>query len=104
MRSARVVEGQVPGQPFPCLRDAVIGTQVDLFVFDRPPQPFDEDVVPPCVLAVHADLDVGVFQGFDEVDGFELAALVRIHDPGFAMAAHRLFQSFDARFGLKRGR
>ena len=100
MRSPRVVELQISAQAFPSLRDAVVGTQIDLFIFDRPPEPFDKDVIPPCPLAVHADLDVGILQRRDEVYGGELAALVRIHDLWFAIAAHRLFQSIDTWSGL----
>ena len=100
MRSSRVVELQIPVQVFPSRRHAVIGAEIDFFVFDRPPQPFDEDVVPPRTFAIHADLDVGILQRRDEVYGGELAALVRIHDLWFAIAAHRLFQSIDTWSGL----
>ena len=75
MRSPRVVERQIARQTFAGCRYAVVGAQVDFLVFDRPPEPFDEDVVPPRAFPVHADLDVGVLQRLDEVDGRELAAL-----------------------------
>ena len=67
--------------------------QVDLLVFDRPPQAFDhcpavvflqtmrgEDVVPPSSFAVHADLDFPACQHLDEVGRSELAALIRVED------------------------
>ena len=100
MRSLAVVECHIPAQAFTRGRDAVVGAQINLLVFDRPPEPFDKDVIPPCPLAVHADLDVGILQRRDEVYGGELAALVRIHDLWFAIAAHRLFQSIDTWSGL----
>ena len=52
MRSPRVVEVQISGEARAGLRDAVIGMQVDLLVFDRPPETFDEDVVAPSSLQV----------------------------------------------------
>ena len=70
-----VVKGQISGKGGPRLRHACVGVQVDLFVFDGPPQPLDEDVVAPCALAVHGDGDFGVLQHLDEVDAGELAAL-----------------------------
>lgn len=104
MWSARVVELQISTQGFSCSRYAVIGAQIDLFIFDRPPQPFDKDIVPPCAFTVHADLDVGILQRLDEVYGRELAALVRIHDLGLAVATHRFFQGLDAWSGFQRRR
>ena len=75
MRSACVVERQIPPQAFTRSRYAVIGAQVDLLVFDRPPKPFNEHTVPPRSFSVHTDLDVGLLRGLNEVDGCELTAL-----------------------------
>src|SRR5665213_1678313 len=50
-----VVEVQIPAERCAGLGDAVIGLQIDFLVFDRAPEPFDEDVVAPGALAVHAD-------------------------------------------------
>lgn len=46
VRPSLVVEGQVAGQRSLGVADAVVGTQVDLFVFDRFPQPPDEGSTP----------------------------------------------------------
>jgi len=40
------------------MADRLIGSEIDLLVFDRFPEPLDEDVVAPGTLAVHADLDL----------------------------------------------
>lgn len=87
MRSPRVVERQIPTQAFARDPDAVMGAQIDLFVFDCPPEPFDKDIVPPRAFSIHADLDFGILQRLDEVYGCELAALVRVHDLRLAVAA-----------------
>ncbi len=104
MRSTGVVEDQISAQALSGRRHAVVGAQVDFLVFDRPPQAFDEDVVAPCALAIHADLDAGVLQRLDEVDGGELRSLIRVHNLGFAVFPHRLAQRFKARPGLQRDR
>jgi hypothetical protein len=44
MRAAAVVEGQIPANPGPGLRDAGVSPQIDLLVFDGPPQTLDKDV------------------------------------------------------------
>ena len=54
--------------------DAVIGPQIHLLVLYTPPEPFDEDVVPPAAGAVHADLDAMVFQQPREFLARELAS------------------------------
>ena len=75
LRPPAVVEGQIPVTALTGYRDAFIGAQVNLLVFDRPPQPVGKDVVAPCTFAVHANLDACVLQRLDKADGRELAAL-----------------------------
>lgn len=58
VRSSLVVERQVSVQPVLCFADAVVGMEIHLFVFPAPPEPFDEYVIPPAALAIHADGDV----------------------------------------------
>ena len=82
MRSAPVVERQIATKTATRLRDASVGAQVDFLVFDRPPEPFDKDVVAPRALAVHADRNLGVLQGREKGDGGELVALICVQDLG----------------------
>ena len=79
MRAAPVVACHIAVQPATRLRDATVGAQVDFLVFDRPPQPFDKNMVAPRALAIHADRDLGVLQGREKGNGGELAALIRVH-------------------------
>lgn len=55
-----------------------LGPEIDLFVFDRSPEPLDKDIVLPGAAAVHADFDAEVFQNLRERDRCKLAALVII--------------------------
>ena len=102
MRPAAIVEGQITADRGAGLADAGVGLEVDLFVFDRPPQPFDEDVVAPGPLAIHADGDPGLEQHAREVVAGELRALVRIEDIGLAMTGERFLQGLDAKTLLPR--
>ena len=58
MRAAAIVKIEIPPDRGACVRHAVVGVQIDLLVLHRPPEPFDEHVVPPRALAVHADRDL----------------------------------------------
>ena len=49
------------------LADAVVGFEIDLFVFHRSPETFDEDVVAPCAFSIHADLDLLVEENLGKV-------------------------------------
>ena len=69
-----VVEVQIPAERCAGLGDAVIGLEIDFLVFDRAPEPFDEDVVAPGAFAVHADRDSVVGQQAGEGGAGELAA------------------------------
>jgi hypothetical protein len=53
-----------------------VGPEVDLLVFDALPDTFDEDVVAPGTLAIHADLDAVGDQQAGEGRAGELRALV----------------------------
>ena len=75
MRSAPVVELQIATKTATRLRDASVGPEVNFLVFDRPPQPFDKNLVAPRSLAIHANRDLGILQGREKGDGGELAAL-----------------------------
>jgi len=47
VRAAAVIEAQISADPGAGLRHAGIDPQVDLLVFDGPPEALDEDVVAP---------------------------------------------------------
>ncbi len=86
MRSAAVVPLETLGQT-PFLLDTVLtGTQIDPFVFHRPPQTLDEDVVMTTPATVHADLDAVRLQYLREFRAGKLAALVGVEDLRCAIA------------------
>ena len=92
-----VVEAEMAADGRSGFGDAGIGAQTDFLVFDRPPEPLDEDVVAPGAFAVHADGDLGILQNLREVDAGELRSLVGIEDFRLAVAAERFLQGLDAR-------
>jgi hypothetical protein len=78
VRSELIVTNKVILQSALRLTDIVVGMQVDLFVFDTPPQSFHEHVVPPATFAIHADLDAVVFQQASKFHTGELMKLLAI--------------------------
>ena len=52
-----VIELEVAFQMIPGLRDGIIRMQVDFFILDTAPQPFNEDIVHPTALAIHGEMD-----------------------------------------------
>lgn len=62
IESFAVVVDDVSAQRLAGLADGVIGMQIHLLVFDRLSEGFDEDVVAPAALAVHADPDAALLQ------------------------------------------
>src|SRR3954466_1482987 len=77
MRSAGVVEAEIPADRGASLGDRVVSSKVDLLVLDRSPEPLDEDVVAPGTLAVHADGDPVLGQRPGEGPAGELLGLNR---------------------------
>ena len=75
MWSAAVVEAEIATDRGAGFRNAGIGSQLDLLIFDGSPEALHEDVVAPSSLVIHADLDLVGHQHLDEVGGRQLAAL-----------------------------
>ena len=57
---------------------------IDQLVFERAPQPFDENVVERASAAIHADRDAATFERSQEVGRGELRALIGVPDFGLA--------------------
>ncbi len=74
--------------------------QMDRLVFERAPQPLDEDVVHAAAAAVHGDCHFGILEPAGEVEAGELAALVGIEDLRPAAGVARLIQGLDAEPGI----
>ncbi len=69
--------------------------QVDRFIFERAPQPLDEDVVHAAAPTVHGDRHIRVLEDTGEVEAGELAALVGVEDLRLAASASDWFWEMD---------
>ena len=86
MRADPIVEIQILAKRRTRIANAVIGAQIHLLVFHRPPQTLDEYVVPPSAAAIHVDGDAVLVQQPREGRTRELAALIRIENLRLAVA------------------
>ena len=96
-----IEERHVPSDQCTRLRDAVVGLQVDLLILQTAPQPFDEDIVDPPALAVHADADAVSLKHRGECLAGELTALIGIEDLRPPVGGQGLLQRFDAKIGIQ---
>ena len=78
--------------------------QVHAFVFQRPPQPLDEDVVEEPAFPIHRDAHAGPAQAVRPGKRRELATLIGIHDLGRAELVNGLVQRLNAEIDLQRVR
>src|ERR1700710_1985361 len=78
MRPLCIVEGEVTRQRRSCFTNTVVGPQIDLFMFHRPPKALDKNVVPPGAAAIHAHGDRDLPQQPGERRTGELASLIVI--------------------------
>lgn len=67
MWASAVVEAQISADGSAGLGYGLVGVEIDLLVFDRPPEPLDEDIIPSRALAVHRDGDLSFLQHRREV-------------------------------------
>jgi len=77
MRRELILEGQVARHSLLGIADGLVGTEIDSFIVEAPPQPFDEDIIPPQPHPIHSDLNSVVFQEPGEFLARELTALTR---------------------------
>ncbi len=100
MRSLAVVEVQIPADRGARLAEAVAGVPVDLLVFDRAPEPLEENVVAPGALGVPAEGDGVVLQQAGELGAGELTALVGGENLRLAVLGERLLDGLEAELDL----
>ena len=104
MRALAIVIFDPAANADPRLAAGLKGMQVDALVFERAPQPLNEDVVHPAALAVHRDPDTSIFQHIGEGDAGELAALVGVEDLRRPVTRKCLFQGRHTKVRIKRVR
>jgi len=83
-------------------RPGLPGMQVDAFIFQAPPEPFDKDVIEEPALAIHRDAHTGSTRPICPSARRELAALVGVHDFGRAEPGDGLIQRLDAEVSFQR--
>lgn len=94
MRPELIIEGQVTYHPVLGVSDGLVRVQIDLFIFETPPQPLDEDIVPPPPCPIHTDLNPVVVQQSGECLARELATLIGVEDLWLTIAGDGLLQGF----------
>jgi hypothetical protein len=75
MRAPRIVVGNPIADTCPGLTARLKCVEINALIFQRSPQPFDENIVDPAALAVHRNFDLRVFQNSGELEAGELVAL-----------------------------
>ncbi len=95
-----VVEPEVTLQALPGGTDRWVSSQIHLLVFHAPPQPFDEHVVAPAALAVHADGAAVLLQPPGEVQAGELTTLVGVEDSRGTVFRDRLADRLHTEEGV----
>ena len=78
--------------------------QIKLVIFDVPPEPLDEDVVPPDAFPIHADPDLVLHQQARDGAAGVLGALIGIEDLGLAMPGKRFLYRFVTERHFERDR
>src|SRR5271166_2508600 len=102
MKAALVVEGEVCADAGFRLAAVGIALQIDVLVFQRAPEAFDEDVVHPAAAPVHRDAHASLEQRAGEGGGGELAALVGVENLRLAVSGQGFFQRSQAKRGVHR--
>ena len=93
MRALGIVKLEVTPDLASGFAHRLVGVQVDVFVFERTPQPLDENVVSPPAFAIHTDLDALFFEPSGEGFTGELTSLIGVEDLRRALLMESLFSA-----------
>ena len=96
MTSLMIIEVEVLSKRNSRFWYGCVGLEIHLLIFDGAPQPFDEHLVAPAALAVHADIDRVGLQAAREGLGGELRPLIGVEDLRGPKAPEGLLQGLDA--------
>jgi hypothetical protein len=102
--SGTVIEREVPRQVGSRFRCVFIGFQIHLFLFHGSPKSFNEHVIPPTTLAVHADGNTVGFEHAGELEARKLTSLIGIHDLGDTILGNGFLQGADTELRMHRVR
>ena len=97
MQAALVVECEVIADAGPGFATIGVAFEIDVLVFQRAPQAFDEHIVHPAAAPVHRDLYARLDQHAGEVRAGELTALIGVEDFAAAVSGQRFLQRRHAR-------
>ena len=103
MNSLRVIENEVFIEASTGFRDSQILVEVDLLIFDCPPETFDEDIVINPAPAIHTDADALSGENLRELPAGKLGTLIGIENLRLGNL-QRLFQGFYAKIRIHCGR
>jgi hypothetical protein len=82
MKSLHIVEEEVSGEATAGLEDCLVVMEIDLLIFDGPPETLDKDIIVYPATTVHADTDILLLQPTGKLSACKLAALIGIEDLG----------------------
>ena len=100
MGPSAIIKTEIGTDRSASLGHRIVGSEIHLFPFDRPPKPLDKDIVTPRAFAVHADSDAAFKKHAGELGAGELAALIRVEYFRLAMFRQGLLQRLDAEPGF----
>ena len=100
MRALGVVKREIVLQTVVDLIEGVIGVGIDLFIFDRSPQPFNKDIVMRPSSTIHTDLDARLRQTTGEGEAGELRTLIRVKNHRLS-GRQGVFQTVQAKTGFQ---
>ena len=86
-----------PAQTLPQRLTGVECVQVNVLVFEGPPQPLDEYIVLATTPTIHTDGDLVIDENLGERVAGKLSPLVGIEDFRWLIAAQRLFKGIDTK-------
>ena len=102
MPTLTVVELKVLPEPLHSFGNRAVCFQIYIFIFHTPPEAFNEHVVHPAALAVHADVDTMTFKDSKKRLRCKLAAIVGVEYIRGPEFPERLFKRPGAERGVQR--
>src|SRR5579863_1034219 len=102
MESPIVVEVEVLVQSFDEFRSGSVFAQIEMFVLERFPEAFDDNIIERASFRVHADLDASFDERLRKDSAGELTSLIGIDDLGLRILCQSFYQHVAAKVCFER--
>ena len=100
MKPFVIIKLEIAFQAYVCVMRRLVVIKIDFFIFERPPESFDEDIIEATTTPVHADVNMAICQHSSKIIAGKLRALIGVENRWLSMT-ERFLQHLKAEMDIQ---